>query len=485
MRKLTQLEKDWFRIEKLEELRATLHMISNWMVLPLYFLFWICDAIYVPEMKWEFLGVRATVIPCCIIVQYYAKRVKTFRAGEYLALFYIFSLATVINSLIFMIDDPLTPYYAGLNLVAIGSLTFIPWDRSFYAPGFLVIFGPYYFGQCFRMHSWENVKGLIINTFFIIGTVAITLIIRQFNEKLRMKEYFSRVQLNDEIGSRDSIIIEKTDEGTRLNALSRQFSPQVVDAIKNKKIDLSATIKGANICAIFIDIVNSTEAVVRLEKEKVHDTISAFMDDTIKILLKYDITIDKFLGDGILAFANEPVTHADYAERVVLAAFEIRQKVISRSEFYEQNWLSDLKIKVGIAIGYANIGFYGNEKYFRTYTAIGPVINLASRLCSVAQPNQLIISKETAELLKNSDFEILPLNEFDLKGFNKITAFEIRPKENHLNLAHHEPDCTVCKQGFMKLDVDESGIYILKCVSCGSVQSNRPTQQNIRFKKAS
>ena len=485
MRRLSNLEKDWFRIEKLEELRATLRMISNWMVLPLYFLFWICDAVYVPELKWEFLALRAAVIPCCLIVQYYSKRVTTFRGGEFLALFYIFSLASVINTMVFMLPDPLTPYYAGLNLVAIGSLTFIPWDKSFYAPGFLVIFGPYYVGQCFRLHTWDHVKGLLLNSFFIVGTVAITLIIRLFNENLRIKEYLSRVKLNDEIGSRDSIIIEKTDEGTRLNALSRQFSPQVVEAIKNKKINLSETVKGANICAIFIDIVNSTEAVVRLEKEKVHDTISAFMDDTIKILLKYDITIDKFLGDGVLAFANEPVAHTDYAERVVMAAFEIRQKVIARSEFYEQNWLSDLKIKVGIAIGYANIGFYGNEKYFRTYTAIGPVINLASRLCSAAQPNQLLISKETAEILKTSDFEILPLNEFDLKGFNKITAFEIRPKENHLHLANQEPDCKVCNQGFMKLDVDESGIYILKCVSCGSVQSNGLTQQNIRFKKAS
>jgi adenylate cyclase len=480
LRKLTPLEKNWYRIEKLEELRGTFFMISNWMVLPLYLTFWLCDIIYAPELKWEFLAVRISVIPVCLIGRYYAKRISTFIAGECLALFFSFSIASGINCMIFMLHDPHTVYYAGLNLVAIGALAFIPFDRLFYFLAFALIFGPFYVVQFLRVETSEDYRKLAINSFFIFSTAVIAFVIRIFNENLRIKEYFSRVKLNDEIGNRDSIIIQKTDEGTRLNALSRQFSPQVVEGIKNRKIDIGTNIKRAQICAIFIDIVNSTEAVVSLEKEKVHETISAFMDDTVKILLKYDITIDKFLGDGILAFSNEPVMYNDYAERVVLAAFEIRQKVESRAEFYEMNWLTDLKIKVGIAVGYANVGFYGNEKYFRTYTAIGPVINLASRLCSAAHPNQILISQETEEILRNNDFEIMKLGEFDLKGFNMTQAFEIRPHPTHLKLAHNEPDCTQCNQGIMKIDIDENGIYQLKCYTCGYVKTDENHQQMIR-----
>lgn len=476
MKQLTKLEQEWLNIEKFEELRATLFMISNWMVLPLYFLFWICDLIYVPEMKWEFLALRATVIPACLIVQWGAKKVTSFTASQWLALFFILSLASVINAMIFMIQDPLTPYYAGLNLVAIGSLTFIPWERRFFIAGFAVIFAPYYIGVFVRMNSLAEAKGLLIHSFFIFSTALITFIIRYFNEKLRIEEYKSRVKLNDEIGNRDSIIIQKTDEGMRLNTLSRQFSPQVVDAIKQNRIELATHIRRAEICAIFIDIVNSTEAVVQVEKEKVHNTISAFMDDTIKILLKYDITIDKFLGDGILAFANEPVPHADYAERVVLAAFEIRQKVEARAEYYQQNWLCPLKIKVGIAVGQANIGFYGNEKYFRTYTAIGPVINLASRLCAAAQPNQILVSIETSELLSSVDFDLFPVNELNLKGFKQISAFEVLPKTTHLEITSVEADCPACAQGIMIIDIDEKGIYILKCNSCNYVNTNNSQQ---------
>src|SRR5690606_16230039 len=147
--------------------------------------------------------------------------------------------------------------------------------------------------------------------------------------------------------------------------LSSQFSPQVVEAIKNKKINVSSGVRRAKICAMFIDIVNSTERVTRVDKEKVHNVISQFMDDTIKILLKYDLTIDKFLGDGVLAFSNDPVSYPDFIERTVNAAFEVREKIKDRAEFYENNWLSEFQVKTGIAVGYANVGFYGSERYFR------------------------------------------------------------------------------------------------------------------------
>ncbi len=467
MRKLTRLENEWLRIEKFEELRATLFMISNWMVLPLYFLFWVCDLIYVPELKWEFLALRSTVIPACLIVQWGAKRVHAYHQSQWLALFFIVCLAGVINTMVFMIDSPLTPYYAGLNLVAIGSLTFIPWERRFFLLGFGAIFAPYFIGQFIRIDNGADLKGLLVHAFFIFSTGLIAFIIRMFNEKLRIKEYRSRVMLSEEIGNRDSIIIEKTDEAVRLNALSRQFSPQVVDAIKSGQIKISNTIRRVEVCSVFIDIVSSTEAVVELEKEKVHNVVSTFMDDTIKILLKYDITIDKFLGDGVLAFANDPVSHVDFAERVVLAALEVQQKVAMRSEFYEQNWRKPLQIRCGIAIGQANVGFYGNQKYFQTYTAIGPVINLASRLCSAAQPDQILVSKELAEHLHHDDFNLIPVEDLFLKGFKKMSAFELRSVRQNLELADHETECPSCNQGIMAIDLNEDGLYILKCNKCG------------------
>lgn len=469
---LTNDELDTFNLEKQEELKATLNMISNWMVLPLYFLFWICDLLFYPQFKLEFLALRFLVVPSCLTVQFFSTRIKTFRQAELLALFFILMLASVINSMIFIIGDASTPYYAGLNLVAIGSLTFIPWSRKIYFCAILVIFGPYTYIALSNIHGGTIWAPILVHYFFIVGTIVITFVIRFFHERLRILEFKSRIKLNDEIGNRDQIIIEKTEEGLRLASLSSQFSPQVVKAIKDKKIDLNAKVHRSKICAIFIDIVNSTERVARVDKDKVHNSISMFMDDTIKILLKYDITIDKFLGDGILAFSNDPIIQSDFVERVLLASFEIRERIDQRLDYYEHNWLSPLQIKTGIAVGYANVGFYGNERYFKSYTAIGPVINLANRLCSVAEPNKIVVLSDVLEEVNSDNYICRPLGKLRLRGFESdvIKAFEVDSRDAILSSLSN--DCDHCKQGIMQLSLSEKGIYQLICNHCGSVETN-------------
>lgn len=460
-----------FQDERLTELKGTLSLISNMMVLPLYFLFWACDLIFVPELKWEFLFLRAMVLPACLLVQILLKKIYIYHQGQWLALFFIYVLASIINAMIIMIGHPDTAYYAGLNLVAIGSLTFIPWTWPFFALAAAGIFGPYI---AFSLYS----AGLnlafsplfLVNCFFITGTVVISSLIRHFHEKLRQAEFKSRLQLNDEIGNRDQIIIEKTEEGMRLASLGAQFSPQIVGAIREKKINLNTAVHRSKICAIFIDIVNSTERVARVDKDKVHNVISMFMDDSIKALLKYDITIDKFLGDGILAFSNDPMPQTNFAERVLYAAHEIRKKTNDRIEFYEDNWLSPLQVRIGIAVGYANVGFYGHERFFKSYTAIGPVVNLASRLCSAAQPGKIVAASDYLEHIDPSFVKLNPLGKVKLKGFEAdvIKAFEIELSEMMAlsNITNSE-DCPACKSGLLQLATNSRGIYILKCLQCG------------------
>jgi adenylate cyclase len=474
-----ELKDPLFEIEKKEELKATLNMISNGMVLPLYFLFWICDIIFVPEFKWTFLLLRASVIPASIIVQYCLKRVVTLRQSEWLALSYIVLLASVINTMIFFINTGNTPYYAGLNLVAIGSLTFIPWSRNFFFGANIAIFMPYFLISLYHTTDYVDLIPIALNSFFIVGTIVITLVIRMFHNRLRARDFKSRMQLSEEIGNRDQIIIEKTEEGMRLAGLSRQFSPQLVDAIKSRKITFDSTIHRSKICAIFIDIVNSTERVANVDKDKVHKSISRFFDDTVKILLKYDITIDKFLGDGILAFSNDPVKHDDFVQRVLFAAFEIKKVMQTNTEFYQENWLSPMQIKIGVSVGFANVGFYGSDRYFKSYTAIGPVVNLASRMCSSASPNQILIDSDILAHIDRDQFVINFIGKLSLKGFEstEVAGYEINAKENS-SLAEQHGDCPKCTDGFMQLATDKNGIYIIKCNKCDfKPESNAPIKK--------
>ena len=209
---LSKDEQEVFEHERLDELKDTLLMISNSMALPLYFLFWIADVIYFPQFKWRFLLLRSLVLPVCFFVQIAVRKVKTYRQSEWLALIFTSTLAAIINSMIYVIHDPTTSYYAGLNLVAIGSLTFVPWSRTFFFLANALIFGPYYLIAATQIHDKKLLIPSLVNSFFIVGTVVIAFVIRIFHEKLRVNEFRTRLQLNNEIGNRDQIIIDKTAE---------------------------------------------------------------------------------------------------------------------------------------------------------------------------------------------------------------------------------------------------------------------------------
>ncbi len=314
----------------------------------------------------------------------------------------------------------------------------------------------------------------------IIGIVYAR-IFHDFNEYHRSMEIDERMQLYEELNSREITIAEKSVEGLRLEDLSRQFSPQVVHAIKEGRLCLREGIHRGEICAIFIDIVNSTDRLIRLDKDNVNQVITMFMEDTIKVLLKYDITIDKFLGDGVLAFSNDPVEHDDYVERVLRAAFEIRARINNRQEEYLDIWHNNLNIRIGIAAGFANVGFYGSNEYFKSYTAIGRVVNLASRICAFAGVNQILLSQEAAKKIENSDYNVTSLGRHRLRGFSDdllaIYTVEEGISQNNIKELSIISQCPK-GHGILALDRDQKGIYHLTCRVCGYFEDHQETNSD-------
>ena len=113
-----------------EEVRSTLKIISSLMAIPLFLVFWIADLILYPEEKWNFLVVRLLIVPVCYLAIHYTKRIKTYDEAQVVGTIYACAVASLINFIIFMIGDVTTPYYAGLNLVAIGGIAFIPFNKK-------------------------------------------------------------------------------------------------------------------------------------------------------------------------------------------------------------------------------------------------------------------------------------------------------------------------------------------------------------------
>lgn len=197
---LLQLEK-----EKLEEMKAIVTTITGYMVLPLYLVFWITDLVYAPQYKWEFLFLRCLVIPIAIIAQKLVNQSRTLEYAQNISLGYVIALAAIINVMILIMAEPLSPYYTGLILIAIGGLGFFPWTKKYFIYVVLGIFVPYYAIIISLGLNKQDLTELVVVSFAINGTVTVLWVINFYRDKLRMKEITARLELNSEIEKRKSI----------------------------------------------------------------------------------------------------------------------------------------------------------------------------------------------------------------------------------------------------------------------------------------
>jgi adenylate cyclase len=141
------------------------------------------------------------------------------------------------------------------------------------------------------------------------------------------------------------------------------------------------------------------------------------------LIHKYEGTLERFLGDGIMIIFNDPIPCVDHTERAVRLALDMRNAVEKVLNDWQRKGHT-LGFGIGIASGYATLGQIGFEQR-RDYTAIGSVTNLASRLCDEAKAGQIVISKRALSAIE-SCVEARLIGELNLKGFNRpVPGYEI------------------------------------------------------------
>jgi class 3 adenylate cyclase len=142
-----------------------------------------------------------------------------------------------------------------------------------------------------------------------------------------------------------------------------------------------------------------------------------------KLIFKYEGTLDKYAGDGVMILFNAPIQFEDHTARAVKMAVEMRDTIGPLTERWRNRGHS-LGFGIGIALGYATLGQVGFEQRLE-YAAIGSVTNLASRLCGEALPNQIVVSRRVYGMVEQS-VEARALDDLQLKGFNHpVLAMEI------------------------------------------------------------
>ena len=209
----------------------------------------------------------------------------------------------------------------------------------------------------------------------------------------------------------------------RLSQLKRFFAPAVAEAIVNAGEQSILAPHRREICYVFVDLRGFTAFTDSAEPEEVQAVLHDYHAAMGRLITEHEGTLDRFAGDGILVFFNDPLPIPEPGKRAARMALAMRAAFGGLRE----RWLEsgyDLDLGIGIARGYATLGAFGFEERF-DYSAIGGVVNLAARLCGEAKAGEILIDQRTRAALGDT-FMVEPVRKMVLKGFvQPVTAYAL------------------------------------------------------------
>jgi len=202
----------------------------------------------------------------------------------------------------------------------------------------------------------------------------------------------------------------------QLGRLKRFFSPQLAELIVAGGADDPLKTHRREVTVVFLDLRGFTAFAETAEPEEVMAVLREYHAEMGKLILEHEGTLERFTGDGMMIFFNDPVPVPDPAERALRMALVMRERVQHLVKAWQKRGY-DLALGVGIAQGYATIGAIGFEGRW-DYGAIGTVTNLAARLCGEAKGDQILIASRVAGAVEGL-IELEEVGKLTLKGFLK------------------------------------------------------------------
>jgi adenylate cyclase len=208
-----------------------------------------------------------------------------------------------------------------------------------------------------------------------------------------------------------------------MDQLKRFFSPAVADAILSAGATSILTPHRREICYVFVDLRGFTAFTDSAEPEEVQSVLQAYHTTMGALVAEHGGTVDRFAGDGILIFFNDPLPVPDAAKRATRMALQMQQQFRPlRAAWVKLGY--DLDLGIGIAQGFATLGAFGYEGRV-DYTAIGSVVNLAHRLCNKASAGEVLIDRRVRAAL-DDDVKVDTLAPLTLKGYAQpVPAFRL------------------------------------------------------------
>jgi class 3 adenylate cyclase len=218
-------------------------------------------------------------------------------------------------------------------------------------------------------------------------------------KRLHDQEVLHRRQLAELNATLERRVAEQVAQLERLGRLKRFFSPQLADLILTGGAEDPLKTHRREITVVFVDLRGFTAFAETAEPEEVMSLLGEYHAEMGRLIMQHEGTLERFAGDGMMIFFNDPVVVPNPAERAVRMAVAMRDLIARLAEGWRRRgW--DLGVGVGIAQGYATIGAIGFEGRW-DYGAIGTVTNLAARLCGEAAAGQILVAARVAAAVEH------------------------------------------------------------------------------------
>lgn len=202
------------------------------------------------------------------------------------------------------------------------------------------------------------------------------------------------------------------------SVFQRYVSPQVVEQVLATGGDIGAPVE-RDVVVLFADLRGYTALTEGMEPHRlVNDVLNRYFDAMTEVLYRYEGTIDKFPGDGIIGVFGIPIAHADDLQRALAAAVDMQRAFYTLQQEWQREIHLNIGMGIGLSYGSAIVGNIGSAQRL-DYTLIGDVVNTASRLNGIAEPGQIVVSYHLVDELTRQHatmWSLRPIGKVHLKG---------------------------------------------------------------------